>query len=421
MRSAEPRADVTGQVLALTVAGAVGDAHVLASAARRVAVIARATVGVAGAAQGAHTIGIVARARGARGTVGAGGALAGHAIAMRPAEICFGNAQPVLWAIRGHGTGIAHLASGIAALTHRTSGHWEASRASRAAGVVETSGYAYRPREERTDRLAHVAGSARGTFARIAGPDADRPIVAWDAQGSGPARAVLTKDRAAGQRTVARAESDGRRHANGRQAGQRGALAAVRAGAAGQNRARQGLSIGPGRQGVGPTRSRIGRRWQRAAIGRRPRGVLPASDRCVRKTTVTPASLGRKIGASARPPVTPASLGRETGASGLPGRTVPASRPGLGVIAASPGTACGPVSAGAPLSQSPLLGPASHLDPSAPGPHRHPIVPRRPRVADHWGRPGNHRVAVAAQKPDAEDKDGFRRADNEPSWTQQAS
>jgi hypothetical protein len=24
---------------------------------------------------------------------------------MRPAEICFGNAQPVLWAIRGHGTG----------------------------------------------------------------------------------------------------------------------------------------------------------------------------------------------------------------------------------------------------------------------------------------------------------------------------
>jgi hypothetical protein len=80
---------------------------------------------------------------------------------------------------------------------------------------------------------------------------------------------------------------------------------------------------------------------------------------------VTPASLGRKIGASASPPVAPASLGRETGASGLPGRTVPASRPGLGVIAASPGTACGPASAAAPLSRSPLLGAASHLDPSA--------------------------------------------------------
>ena len=262
-----------------------GDAHALAGAARRGTVIARATVGVAGAAKRADAIGIVARAGSARGAVGAGGALAGHAIAVGPAKIDLRDAQPALRTIRGHSTRIAHLASGIAALTHWAAGHGEAGRARRAAGAVETSGYAHRPRKERTERLAHVAGSARGTDARIAGSDANRPVVPWYAQGSGPTRAVLGKDRTAGHRTVARGESDRWRNTDGRLAGQRDALAAVRAGAAGQNRAGQGLSIGPGRQGVGPTRSRIGRRWQLAAIGRRPRGVRPASDRCVGKTT----------------------------------------------------------------------------------------------------------------------------------------
>lgn len=208
---------MTGQVFTLAIAGAVGNAHALASAARRGTVIAGAAVGICRAAESAHTIGIVARARRARGAVGAGGAIAGHTIAVGPAEIDLGDAQPVLWTIGGHSTGIAHLASGIATLAHWASSHGEAAGASRTARTVHTSGNAHR-RQQQTERLAHVAGPARRAGAGIAGSDADRPVVARNAHGRRAARAVLRQDRAAGHGTVARGESDGRRNANSRQA-----------------------------------------------------------------------------------------------------------------------------------------------------------------------------------------------------------
>ncbi len=123
-----------------------------------------------------------------------------------------------------------------------------------------------------------------------------------------------------------------------------------------------------------PGRTVLGRDWESgpgakvsvplaAASEGRGGSRPPSAD-----VTGGPATSGGRgvTSASADPATTPESVSRESGASGCPGRIAPASRPGPGAIAASPGTAprsC-PASITAPPSRPLPSGAVSRLGPS---------------------------------------------------------